>query len=51
MRAVVQRVSRAHVTVEGRAMGEITTGLMILLGIGRDDTSDGDQRNDAELPG
>jgi D-aminoacyl-tRNA deacylase len=39
MRAVVQRVSRARVTVEGCVTGEITTGLMILLGIGRDDTS------------
>jgi D-tyrosyl-tRNA(Tyr) deacylase len=39
MRAVVQRVSRARVTVEGCATGEITAGLMILLGIGRDDTS------------
>jgi len=39
MRAVVQRVSRARVTVEGRVTGEITTGLLILLGVGRDDTS------------
>jgi D-aminoacyl-tRNA deacylase len=39
MRAVVQRVSRAHVTVEGRVTGEITTGFMILLGVGRNDTS------------
>ena len=39
MRAVVQRVSRARVTVEGRVTGEITTGLMILLGVGRGDTS------------
>ena len=39
MRAVVQRVSRARVTVNGTATGEIGAGLMILLGIGRDDTS------------
>ena len=39
MRVVVQRVSRARVTVEGGVTGEITTGLMILLGVGRDDTS------------
>ena len=38
MRAVVQRVSLARVTVESSVTGEITTGLMILLGIGRDDT-------------
>src|ERR1700756_3638415 len=37
MRAVVQRVSRARVTVEGRITGEIEAGLMILLGIGRSD--------------
>jgi D-tyrosyl-tRNA(Tyr) deacylase len=39
MRAVVQRVSRASVTVEGRATGEIAAGLMILLGVGREDTA------------
>jgi len=39
MRAVVQRVSRARVSVEGRVTGEIGSGLMILLGVGREDTS------------
>ena len=39
MRAVVQRVSRASVTVEGRVTGEIGAGLMILLGICRNDAS------------
>lgn len=39
MRAVVQRVSRANVTVEGRIAGQIEAGLMILLGVSRDDTS------------
>ena len=39
MRAVVQRVSRARVTVEGRVTGEIGAGLLILLGIGRNDAS------------
>jgi D-aminoacyl-tRNA deacylase len=39
MRAVVQRVSRARVTVEGSVAGEIAAGLLILLGVGRDDTS------------
>ena len=39
MRAVVQRVSRARVTVECRVTGEIGAGLLILLGIGRNDTS------------
>ena len=37
MRAVVQRVSRARVTVEGAVTGEIAAGFVILLGIGRDD--------------
>src|ERR1700756_4381580 len=39
MRAVVQRVSRAKATVEGRVAGEIGPGLMILLGVGKEDTS------------
>ena len=39
MRAVVQRVSRARVTVEGSVTGEIGEGLMIFLGVGRDNTS------------
>ena len=39
MRGVVQRVSRARVTVSGASVGEIGQGLMILLGIGRDDSS------------
>ena len=39
MRAVVQRVSRAKVTVDGRVTGEIGAGLMILLGVGREDTA------------
>jgi D-tyrosyl-tRNA(Tyr) deacylase len=39
MRAVLQRVSRARVTVEGAATGEIGAGLMILLGVGKADTS------------
>lgn len=39
MRAVVQRVSRARVTVEGRVTGEIGAGVMVLLGVGREDTS------------
>jgi D-tyrosyl-tRNA(Tyr) deacylase len=38
MRAVVQRVSRAQVTVNGEATGEIGLGLLVLLGVGRDDT-------------
>lgn len=41
MRAVIQRVSRAKVTVEARVSGEIETGLLVLLGVGgEDDESD-----------
>ena len=38
MRAVLQRVSRAQVEVEGRVTGAIAGGLVVLLGIHRDDT-------------
>jgi D-aminoacyl-tRNA deacylase len=38
MRAVVQRVTRASVTIEGQLVGEIEKGLVVLLGIARDDT-------------
>jgi D-tyrosyl-tRNA(Tyr) deacylase len=40
VRAIVQRVSRAKVTVEGQVAGEIGFGLMILLGVGKTDTSE-----------
>jgi D-tyrosyl-tRNA(Tyr) deacylase len=43
MRAVVQRVSEASVTVEERVAGEIGTGLLVLVGISRTDT-----RSDAD---
>ncbi|OPX86550.1 MAG: D-tyrosyl-tRNA(Tyr) deacylase [Pelotomaculum sp. PtaB.Bin104] len=38
MRAVVQRVTRASVTVKGRVVGEIGCGLVALVGIKRTDT-------------
>lgn len=38
MRAVVQRVTRAKVTVEGEITGEIKHGLVVLLGVARDDS-------------
>ena len=37
MRAVVQRVSRASVKVEGELTGEIGLGLLVLLGVGQED--------------
>lgn len=38
MRAVLQRVSRASVDVAGERVGEIGRGLLVLLGVGQDDT-------------
>ena len=38
MRAVVQRVKEAKVDVEGRTVGEIDHGLLVLLGVGEDDS-------------
>ena len=38
MRAVIQRVLQTEVTVEGRPVGKIDKGLLIYLGIGKEDT-------------
>jgi D-tyrosyl-tRNA(Tyr) deacylase len=38
MRAVVQRVSRASVSVDGRVTGEIQAGMVVLLAVGHGDT-------------
>jgi len=38
MRAVVQRVSEASVTIDGQRVAHIHTGLLVLLGISEDDT-------------
>lgn len=40
MRAVIQRVTRASVTIDGETVGEIGTGLVVLLGVARDDTKE-----------
>ena len=40
MRAVIQRVSRAKVTVENEITGEIGRGFLVLLGVAEDDTQD-----------
>lgn len=37
MRALVQRVSQASVSVEGQVVGQIGHGFLVLLGIGQDD--------------
>lgn len=38
MRAVVQRVTRARVTIDHEVVGEIANGLVVLLAVARDDT-------------
>ena len=43
MRAVIQRVSEASCTVEGKVTGSITAGLLVLLGI-----EDADEQEDVE---
>ena len=40
MRAVLQRVTRACVRVEGETVGEIGRGLVVLLGVARGDTDE-----------
>ena len=47
MKACIQRVSRAKVTVAGETSGEIGTGLLVLLGVAEDDT-EADARRMAE---
>lgn len=51
MRAVVQRVTQARVDVDGRTVGEIRVGLMVLLGVTHDDTPDVARRLAAKIRG
>lgn len=37
MRAIVQRVKNAQVSVDGKITGQINTGLLVYLGVGKDD--------------
>jgi D-tyrosyl-tRNA(Tyr) deacylase len=47
MRAVIQRVGRASVTIDGAVVGQIGRGLLVLLGVEQDDT-DADVRQLAD---
>jgi len=40
VRALIQRVSSASVTVDGVIVGQIATGLLVLLGVGQGDSAD-----------
>jgi len=40
MRAVVQRVTAARVAIDGRTVGEIGPGVVVLLGVAREDTAE-----------
>ena len=40
MKAVIQRVQHASVVVDGETVGQIGSGLMVLLGVGRDDSEE-----------
>ena len=40
MRVIIQRVSRASVTIDGRVQGKISNGLLVLLGIEDSDNDD-----------
>ncbi|MFC5675966.1 D-aminoacyl-tRNA deacylase [Aeromicrobium endophyticum] len=51
MRAVVQRVTEARVVVEGRTVGKIGTGLVVLLGVTHDDTTATAERLAAKIHG
>ena len=44
MRAVVQRVSNARVDIDGATAGSIGRGLLILLGVGHDDSEEQAER-------
>lgn len=40
MKTIIQRVSHADVTIDGQVSGKIGRGLLVLLGVGPEDTED-----------
>jgi D-tyrosyl-tRNA(Tyr) deacylase len=50
MRAVIQRVKRASVAVEDSIVGEIQQGLVVLLGVARDDAETDAEYLAAKIP-
>lgn len=51
MRACVQRVTQASVTVDGQIVGQIERGLLVLLGVASDDTNDDAKQLAAKIAG
>jgi D-aminoacyl-tRNA deacylase len=49
MRALIQRVSEASVSIDGESVGEIGPGLVVLLGVGEGDTAADGERLAAKL--
>lgn len=50
MRAVVQRVSEARVSIEGQIVGEIERGFLVLLGVGKEDQEEDADYLAAKIP-
>ena len=51
MRAVVQRVHKARVEVEGKEVGDIGPGMVVFLGVGREDSEQDNEYLAAKISG
>jgi D-aminoacyl-tRNA deacylase len=51
MRACVQRVTEASVTIDGQIVGQIGAGLLVLLGVASDDTEEDARQLSAKIAG